>query len=169
MGRFLDTVLGKALVVAGVATIAAASVTSRTSAEIAKNDMARAACIQKKVLKRYKKQCKKEKSIRDRIRENERKISKLENSVRSDLDYKLSCLLQVKELLQAQFSDTDWTDIGERKRIRKEISENSSEISKVKRKIAENEACISAFKRLRSKLDSELAVILQNKEVYNCR
>ena len=120
----------------------------------------KAAIIQKEALNQYKK----ERSIRAKIRENERKLSKLENSVRADLDYELSCLLQIKESLQEQFSNSDWRDSWKQKRISREISENSSKISKIQRKIIENEANILSLKKLRNKLDSKLAVILQNEE-----
>lgn len=166
MGKVLDTIIGTTLVVAGAAVVAgtAAEVASETSARVAQHERARAEAIQKEVLN----QCKKERSIRARIRENERKISKLENSVRPDLDYKLSCLLQVKESLKAQFSNTDWRDIWEQKRLSREISENSLKISKIQRKITENEANILSLKRLRTKLDSKLAVMLQNREADDC-
>lgn len=159
MNKVVNTLLGTALVAAGTAAVAS-SIALETSARVDQYEKNKAAIIQKEALNQYKK----ERSIRAKIRENERKLSKLENSVRADLDYELSCLLQIKESLQEQFSNSDWRDSWKQKRISREISENSSKISKIQRKIIENEANILSLKKLRNKLDSKLAVILQNEE-----
>ena len=90
--------------------------------------------------------------VQSKISNNELEISKLE-SKRSDLDHDLAVLMQNEEYYSYNGFYSSLRD------VRRKIENKNSEISR-------NESKIAGLKGKRSDLDHDLAVLMQQKELY---
>lgn len=161
----MKNILGKVSVLAAASLIIGASVAGSVRASnVSSYDRDRAAAIQRAELRKYNERnsyYSKYNSIQNKISENESKISYYEKTVRSQLDGDLCVLLQLKENCKYRLSHACWY---ERSSINNEINGIDNKIRKVRSKINKNESKIKELKKVRERLDRDLAVIMQNRE-----
>ncbi len=161
----MKNLLGKVSVLAAASLVIAGSIAGSVNASnVSSYDKARAAAIQKAELRKCNEvnsYYSKYNSIQSKISENESRISYYEKVVRPQLDGDLSVLLQLKENCKYRLSHACWC---ERSSINNELNGIDNKIRKVRSKINKNESKIKKLKKVRERLDRDLAVIMQNRE-----
>lgn len=138
------------------------------SPAIPQNEKAIAATIQKEALNSYrnKSTIKKIKSIKNQIHENEKYINKLEET-KTKLERKLEDKIYACDDLRIEIDECPYYNCHQCNELKNKIKRLQNIIKDLKSEIKNKERKLTIAKEKRTKLDGDLAVLLQIQEAEN--